>query len=115
MGTTATASLGYGVKVNTGSFQEMGLPYQCREDILDTEKYPALNLRLSGFSPANDFWIFVTATTQSLHSGASGNGMETVVNSQMQISEEDAKQLNDWIKEFHQTDSPSWNLIQYVN
>jgi len=115
MSQTVKATLGYGVKVNLETLRggENYLKYS--EDVLDETEYPLLKSAVSGYAPFEEYWVFVKSSCTTLYNGASGNGMETPVNPQTQITEAETKQFQEWMEDAGQETAPGYFLIQYIN
>lgn len=115
MSQTVKTTLGYGVKVDLDAIKA-GTNYpKYAEDVLSDKEYPLLKSAISGYAPCGEYWVFIKSTCTTLYNGLSGNGMETPVKPQTQITENEMTQLRDWMDETGQEADPGYFLIQYVN
>lgn len=85
-----------------------------RDTFLDETQFPSLEIVSSGFSPDEEYWVFVKSSCTKVRSH-SEESMEASVDSLRQITEEEASQLQRWSEESNQDTTPSYHLIQYVN
>lgn len=115
MSQTVKTTLGYGVKVDLDAIKAGTNYLKYAEDVMDEKEYSFLKSAVSGYAPFEEYWVFVKSTCTTLYNGVSGNGMETPVNPQTQITEDEMNQLRDWMEETGQEADPGYFLIQYVN
>jgi hypothetical protein len=126
MSTTATSTLGYGIRIDPDAFtSKAGTNEERYSDVyLDEQKYPLLYIAYEGFSSANihhkpNHWIFVKPGLSRIYSGISGDGMAAPVHFPNVDDEEFKKaesQLRKWSQEHGQENSiPQWAMALWIN
>ena len=130
MGVTATAVIGYGVRIDHDVFTAKSGYYLPKYDEVYLEEdekngYPLLAIAREGFASmglrddSTVCWIFCKTGLTKIYSGLSGGGMQVPVN----IDDLDADEFNEsmaqlkkWCeKNGHEDVEPSWNMVMWMN
>lgn len=126
MSTTATSTLGYGIRINPDAFTvKTGTNEERYSDVyLDERKYPLLHLAYEGVSSMSihhkpNHWIFIKPGLSRIYSGISGDGMTAPVfipDVKGREVQEAKEQLSQWCREYGHKDAiAEWAMVLWIN